>query len=106
MTEEAKRFSLLHRKTNNLINAIENHQVAEELEMDDEDDYPFVDPWKRVRDWHDWDRGYAVDYVGPWPLASVEHVPEPELLQYACRDADATLRLHFLLEKIQPFLFL
>lgn len=106
LTEEEKRYSLLHRKTTTLITAIENHQVAEELDMEDEDDYPFVDPWKRVRDWHEWDRGYAVEYVGPWPMASVANVPEKDLLFYATRDADATLRLHFLLEKMQPFLFL
>jgi hypothetical protein len=106
LTEEEKRHSLLHRKTVNLITAIENHQVAEELDMDDEDDYPFVDPWKRVRAWHEWDRGYAVDYVGEWPVASVAHVPEKELVHYAVRDADSTLRLHLYLEKCQPFLFL
>jgi hypothetical protein len=106
LTEEEKRHSLLHRKTTNLITAIENHQVAEELDMDDEDDYPFVNPWKRVRDWHDWDRGYAREYVGEWPVASVANVPEPELLRYAVRDADATLRLHLYLQTCQPFLFL
>lgn len=106
LTEEKKRFNLLHRKTGNLITAIENHQVAEELDMDDEDDYPFVDPWKRVRDWHEWDRGYAREYVGEWPVASVAHVPEKELLRYAVRDADATLRLHLYLSKLHPWLFL
>lgn len=106
LTEEEKRYSLLHRKTGNLITAIENHQVAEELDMDDEDDYPFVDPWKRVRSWHDWDRGYARDYMGDWPVASIEHVPEAELLTYACKDADATLRLHLFLKKHHPWLFL
>lgn len=104
LTEEEKRFNLLHRKTNTLITATENRQVAEELDMDD-DDYPFVDPWKRVKAWHEWDHQYARDYVGPWPLASIEHVPEPELLKYACRDADATLRLHLFLQKHHPWLW-
>ena len=98
---------MLHRKTRNLVTAIENRQLAEVLDLDDgdEDGYPFVDPWKRVKSWHDWDREYVNDYVGPWPVASIEHVPEPELLKYACRDADATLRLHLFLEKHHPWLW-
>lgn len=30
---------------------------------------------------------------GPWPGKCISHVPWPRVIHYACRDADATLRL-------------
>ncbi len=109
LTEESRLWNLLHRKTGNLITALQNKQLADEyeaLDIDvDEDAYPFVDPWKRIKGWHDHDRQFVLDYVGPWPQASIAHVPEPELVQYAVRDADTTLRLYLKMVNLSPWLF-
>lgn len=39
--------------------------------------------------------------LGPWPGLCITHVPFEEVLPYACRDADATLRLWWVLRKMQ-----
>lgn len=111
LTDEERKWNLLHRKTSNLITALQNKQLADEydelgIESDDDDAYPFVDPWKRIRQWHDHDREFLRQYVKPWPLASIEHVPEPELVRYAVRDADTTLRLYLYMKNLKPWLFL
>jgi hypothetical protein len=46
-----------------------------------------------------------LDILGPMPLASIEHVPEPELLHYAVRDADATLRMYLYMQHLSPWIF-
>lgn len=39
--------------------------------------------------------------LGPWPGLDIAHVPFPEVLRYACRDPDATLRLYPILRAMQ-----
>lgn len=106
LTDEERKWNLLHRKTGNLIGALQNKQLADEyeeldLELDSDDAYPFVDPWKRIRSWHDHDKQFLKDYMEPWPLASVEHVPEPELLKYACLAGDSLVQTENGLRKIK-----
>jgi hypothetical protein len=110
LTDEERKWNLLHRKTNNLTTALQNKQLADEYDelgiaSDDDDAYPFVDPWKRIRGWHDHDRQFVSEYVGLWPQASIAHVPEPELVKYAVRDADTTLRLYLHMKNLKPWLF-
>lgn len=63
-----------------------------------------VDPWKRVKEWEG-SYPLVVESLGPIPARSVAHVPEKQLLHYACRDADATLRLHLFLKHYHPWIF-
>jgi hypothetical protein len=39
------------------------------------------------------------------PKPSIAHVPENELVHYAVRDADATLRLYLHMRRLKPWLF-
>lgn len=55
--------------------------------------YMGPDPWKRVRQWGEGERAMLEDLAGPMPVMDIALVPEPELLDYAVRDADATGRL-------------
>jgi hypothetical protein len=82
----------LHTKTCSLIG---------DIEIGKED----LNPWKRYRDWTDWDHETLEGVIGKPPVPSIEHVPEPELLQYACRDADATLRLYLWMKDLKPWIF-
>lgn len=85
-TPDDKLYGLLNRKAGNLLTDI----VA--------GNKPDLDPWDRISQWNDWDRDQAVTMLGPWPVPSIEHLPESVLVHYACRDADADLRLyHYLL---------
>jgi len=45
--------------------------------------------------WDNWEDDHAqIEMVcGEWPGKSIEHVPMDKTIHYACRDADATLRL-------------
>jgi hypothetical protein len=111
LSDEERKWNLLHRKTNNLIVALQNKQLSDEydelgIDSDEDDAYPFVDPWKRIRSWHDHDRQFLNEYLPPFPLASIAHVPEPELVKYAVRDADTTLRLYLHMVNLKPWLFL
>ena len=90
--QEDKLISLLHRKLNNIILKVESGS-------------PDADPWKRVKDWGDWDRDVLRDCVGEMPRPSIAHVPEKELLTYACRDADATIRLYHYLKQLTPWIY-
>ena len=90
--ESGKQYSLLHRKLHSLIQGIKEGK-------------PDLDPWDRVKQWHDWDRAILEMALGPAPVPSIAHVPEPELLQYAVRDADATLRLYHHLCRLKPWIF-
>jgi len=92
-TTESKLVDLLHRKTINLIEALESRTD------------PDLDPWKRLKAWHPHDIEMLLDYCGPWPIPSISHVPERELLNYAVRDPDATLRLHQKLSRCSPWIF-
>ena len=93
-TADDKIVTLLHRKLNHLI-----------LKIESGDDYTTTDPWKLVKEWHDWDKEILQDVVGPIPKASIAHVPEPDLLRYAVRDPDATLRLYNFMVGLQPWIY-
>lgn len=41
------------------------------------------------------------DVCGPWPGKDIVHVPFDRLLYYACRDADATIRLDKVLDRMK-----
>lgn len=45
--------------------------------------------------WENWDADQQMieDRVGPWPGMCITHVPFERVLHYACRDADALIRL-------------
>jgi len=65
-----------------------------------------INPWDRIKQWEPpADSNMMIDVCGPIPVPSIEHVPEPSLLRYACRDADATLRLHLKLRGLRPWIF-
>lgn len=66
---------------------------------------PDLDPWKRMQAWEDHDHQHIEDYCGVIPVPSIAHVPEPQLLRYAVRDADAAIRLHTKLETHHPWIF-
>jgi uracil-DNA glycosylase family 4 len=58
------------------------------------------DPWKRWGNWHDDDRRRITQVVGGgMPKRSIVHVPRREAVYYACRDADATLRVYGVLAR-------
>lgn len=80
-TEEDKQINLLRRKIATLMNG----------------DKP--DPWKLIKGWHPHDHELLL-IPGILPLPSIADVPESDLLHYACRDADATIRLYQFLSKM------
>lgn len=45
--------------------------------------------------WENWEDSYSMieEVMGPWPGKDIRYAPFEKVLQYACRDADATLRL-------------
>ena len=98
LVDGSKELGLLHRKINGLIKALE-------LGETDPGTHKPVDPWKRVKDWHDFDRVTLEETIGPMPRPSIAYVPEPELLTYACGDPDATLRLFLHMHKLKPWIF-
>lgn len=53
--------------------------------------------------WENWEAHHAeIETVcGEWPGLDIRHVPFDQVVQYACRDADATLRLWPVLRKMQ-----
>lgn len=54
---------------------------------------PEMDVLKRWYDWSMEERRPAIELFGPMPEPSIIHVPEDEVVNYACRDADATVRV-------------
>lgn len=96
-TETDKTLNLLHRKLNTLIVNVESGKL-------DSNGKP-KDPWKQFLDWPDYDQRTLLDTLGPMPLASIEHVPEDSLLDYAVRDADADLRLYLKMQDMSPWIF-
>lgn len=94
---EDKVLNLLHRKIGTVVTAIEQEKV-------DKNGKP-VDPWKRVREWPEYDQNTLVEVLGPPPLASIEHVPEKYLLDYAVRDSDAALRMFLFMRDLHPWIF-
>lgn len=87
-----KLLDLLYRKISKLLADIDSNQ-------------PDLNPWDRLKQWHDHDHRFLESVLGPHPVPSIEHVPEPDLLQYACRDADADLRLKNRLDTLVPWVF-
>lgn len=106
----------LYRKLHNLITKTERGELAMEEaegvgEVDGEGgmvgggvDGP-LDPWKAVRNWKAEELGMLEGLLSPIPIPSIAHVPEKDLLVYAVRDADATLRLHHYLSNLRPWIF-
>jgi uracil-DNA glycosylase family 4 len=76
----AKTLSLLHRKVNMLLDQLWDGKAG-------------VDPWKRLGEWPDSERGLLEGLLGPMPVLDVALLPEDVLTYYACRDADSALRL-------------
>lgn len=64
-----------------------------------------VDPWDRYKKWNQEDFDLLEPCLGPPPEPSIAHVSEEALKFYACRDADATLRLFLFLRRYNPWLF-
>jgi uracil-DNA glycosylase len=65
-----------------------------------------TDPWRRLSEWHDWEQGWMSEVMGgagegEMPVKDVRLVPEPELVKYACRDADATIRMAYFLNRLK-----
>jgi DNA polymerase len=50
--------------------------------------------------WVEWQE-LIEQQVGPYPGMDIAHAPEEEVLHYACRDADATIRLWPILQKMK-----
>lgn len=52
--------------------------------------------------WDNWEDSHAMieERLGPWPGLDITHVPFEEVLPYACRDADALIRLWPLLKRM------
>lgn len=53
--------------------------------------------------WDNWEEEQAMieDVCGPWPGLDIAHAPLEQVIRYACRDADATIRLWPLLERMR-----
>jgi hypothetical protein len=54
--------------------------------------------------WANWEDHHAEieAQLGPWPGMDVSHAPFDQVLHYAVRDADATLRLYHHIQKLRP----
>ena len=89
-SQQTKELGLLHRKVNTLISKLED----EIFDVDRK-----TDPWKRVEEWHGWEREWMGERVGAMPIRDITMVPEPALVGYACKDADATIRLAYFLNR-------
>jgi hypothetical protein len=52
--------------------------------------------------WDNWEDSHAMieEVMGPWPGRDIRYVPFEKVLVYACRDADATLRLWHRLQEM------
>lgn len=52
--------------------------------------------------WDNWEDSHALieERLGPWPGLDINHVPFEEVLPYACRDADALIRLWPVIQKM------
>ena len=93
-----KYYAGLYTKTNRLANRLLNETDTNWADSK-------KDPWKFIQNnWED-DISTLELLSGPIPAPSIAFVPEPELLHYACRDADATIRLHLHMRHLKPWLF-
>ena len=94
---EDKVLTLLHRKLHTIITNVTTGKLDSKGKPSD--------PWHRYKEWPDHDHEILTDLLGPIPLPSIAHVPEPALLNYAVRDPDATLRLYYYLVGLQPWIY-
>lgn len=62
-------------------------------------DNPNKDVFKAWDNWED-DHERVQSVMGPWPGKCITHVPFDKVLHYACRDADALLRLWPVLQRM------
>ena len=98
LSNQDKSLASLYTKTNRLAT-----KLVTETDTDWAD--PKKDPWKFIRtNWQE-DVPTLETCAGPLPPPSISTVPEPSLLIYAVKDADATLRLYLFLRKLKPWLF-
>jgi len=95
---EDKQAQLLYTKLNRLTDSLRAQETDPETGQ-------LIDPWKRYKGWHDWDREMLEGALGPIPQPSIAYVPEEELCNYAIRDADATLRLYLYMRRLKPWIF-
>lgn len=95
--QDDKVITLLHRKLNTIITNVESGKLDSKGKPSD--------PWHRYKEWPDHDHEMLTDLLGPIPRPSVAYVPEPDLLNYAVRDPDATLRLYYYLVGLQPWIY-
>ena len=58
-------------------------------------DNPEYDPWERLEGIR------SVDLAGPYPKMGIAHVPLKEAIHYAVRDADITLRVALVLDRLR-----
>lgn len=53
--------------------------------------------------WDNWEDEHSMieEKLGPWPGKCITYVPFEKVIRYACRDADACLRLYYVLESMR-----
>ncbi len=100
LTESDDQLNRLYRKVSGLIEAIDNGKCER-----DEEETDVLNPWVRIKGWHDYDHLNLTSTLGPITVPSIAHVPEHLLVHYAVRDADATLRLFHFLKTHWPWIF-
>jgi hypothetical protein len=110
--QDDKLLNLLGRKTNNLLTSIADVRAWNFTDEDEDPDadptdytYTDLDPYRRIKKWHPHDHEYLSNLAGPVPKPSIADVPESDLITYAVKDADATLRLYLFLKSYHPWLF-
>lgn len=62
---------------------------------------PNTDLFKRYENWSDSERNMLMARFGELPRPRIDQVPMDKVIRYACRDADATLRVWPLLKGLQ-----
>lgn len=79
-------YSLLGRKAKGLVKKLEAGEEG-------------TDAWKTMKGWPEWEVEFMVNELGEPPVLDIRDVPEEGLVEYACRDADATYRLNTFLNR-------
>ena len=60
---------------------------------------PNLDIYQRWDNWED-SHSQIESLMGPWPGKDIRYAPMDKVIHYACRDADATLRLYLVLKSM------
>lgn len=68
--------------------------------LDDLADNPDTNLWDRWRGIPEEERAIVEDVLGAMPESSLANIPFEQAIDYACRDADATLRVYYKLRKM------